>query len=381
MEKIQEKLAEAARELRVDVDADALMWIAKEGRGSLRDAYTLFDQVLAFSDGHITLGKIREKLGLVGLDRLNTLCEALADARLQQVLDICEEIIAGGVSVDQFILDLGEYFRNLLFLQAGVQRESVIGYRVKEFSSLALESWTEHQLLHAIDELLEVYRRLRFTMNERFELELVLGKLCRLKDYIDQGEMLNRIHDLRRQVEQGSFVYSKKAEISEQKTETQAALVDDVPAQPMVTAADKIRQEGSVAQKQADTKELGSEVANSSGCGTEEASLRNLELSDFERLIEKVNTQSMSLGSALAGAISHTFDDSNVYVTFSAAFAAETVEQGAAVIENCIHTVLGVPLKLQVVCTMAGEETSEEAHPDPQVEMSRKIFRGKIVSG
>ena len=50
-------------EMKIAAEDDALLWIAKESTGSLRDAYTLFDQVVSFSEGEITAKKIRDKLG------------------------------------------------------------------------------------------------------------------------------------------------------------------------------------------------------------------------------------------------------------------------------------------------------------------------------
>ena len=57
IDKVKECLAQAAQELNIQADDEALFWIARESTGSMRDAYTLFDQVVAFSDGHITYGK------------------------------------------------------------------------------------------------------------------------------------------------------------------------------------------------------------------------------------------------------------------------------------------------------------------------------------
>jgi DNA polymerase-3 subunit gamma/tau len=68
---IKEKLREAAAELGVEAEDRALIWIAKEATGSLRDAYTLLDQVVSFAEGAVTFDRIREKLGVLGIDELN----------------------------------------------------------------------------------------------------------------------------------------------------------------------------------------------------------------------------------------------------------------------------------------------------------------------
>ena len=73
IEKVKEQLSIACKEVGIKAEDEALYWIARESTGSMRDSYTLFDQVAAFSDGEITYDKIRDKLGLVGVDRLNEL--------------------------------------------------------------------------------------------------------------------------------------------------------------------------------------------------------------------------------------------------------------------------------------------------------------------
>ncbi|MDR3060287.1 MAG: DNA polymerase III subunit gamma/tau, partial [Prevotella sp.] len=66
IETIQKILKDTCAEMGIEAEDEALFWIAKESTGSLRDAYTLFDQVASFSDGHIREQLIRDKLGLVG---------------------------------------------------------------------------------------------------------------------------------------------------------------------------------------------------------------------------------------------------------------------------------------------------------------------------
>jgi phosphopantetheine adenylyltransferase len=57
-------LAQACAETNIQAEDEALFWIAKEATGSMRDAYTLFDQVASFSDGKLSAELIRDKLGL-----------------------------------------------------------------------------------------------------------------------------------------------------------------------------------------------------------------------------------------------------------------------------------------------------------------------------
>lgn len=182
-------LRDACAELGIEADDDALFWIAKEGAGSLRDAYTIFDQVAAFSSGRIELPEIRTKLGLLGIDRVTEIVGAMAAADGRRVLELAEDIIAGGVSIDQFVIDLAEYFRSLLFLNHGVERESLLGYRISSFPQEIRGAFTNTQIEKAVEILLTLYRNLRYTLNARFELELVLARLSQLSGYVTPEEI------------------------------------------------------------------------------------------------------------------------------------------------------------------------------------------------
>jgi DNA polymerase-3 subunit gamma/tau len=199
-------LATAAKESGVEADDDALLWIAKESGGSPRDAYTLFDQVMAFSDGHVTAAKIRDKLGIVGLDSMNGLFEALVcqpeassgDARLG--LEALDAILERGVSPEQLVLDSVEYCRALLLLKNGMDRESLLGASPSAFSSRVLEALNSEQVERALAELLELHRSIRFTVDPRFELELAAARLARLPSYIPAAELARTVASLKQRL-------------------------------------------------------------------------------------------------------------------------------------------------------------------------------------
>ena len=111
IEKIKEQLALAAAEINIQADDEALYWIARESTGSMRDAYTLFDQVAAFSESHITYEKIRDKLGLVGTDRLNALFEECAAANPSGAEGKLDEFLQAGISIEHLIQNSADYLR------------------------------------------------------------------------------------------------------------------------------------------------------------------------------------------------------------------------------------------------------------------------------
>ena len=127
VEQLKELLAQAAVEIGLQAEDEALYWIAREATGSVRDAYTLFDQVASFSGGHITFEKIRDTLGLVGLDTMNQLFETCVASNASLALEELETMLQGGVSIEQFITDCSNYLRSLLLIKSGITKESLLG--------------------------------------------------------------------------------------------------------------------------------------------------------------------------------------------------------------------------------------------------------------
>jgi DNA polymerase-3 subunit gamma/tau len=193
-------LASAAAETGVDAEDDALLWIAKESGGSPRDAYTLFDQVVSFSEGKITYALIRDKLGLTGLDALGGLFGASAAGDTGGALGALDEILARGVSPEQIASEAAEYCRSLLLIKNGITKAALLGAPASSYNAAALEMFTSEHLERALAGLLDLYRNLRYTVDPRFELELAIAKLCRLADYVSESELAKVVFSLKRRI-------------------------------------------------------------------------------------------------------------------------------------------------------------------------------------
>ena len=205
LETIKDQLAKAASEMDIQAEDDALFWIAKESTGSMRDAYTLFDQVVAFSNGKITLSQIREKLGLVGVDRINAIMLDILSKNRSGSLDKVHDLLAKGMSLEQIIKDFSEYFRSLLLIKKGVKRENVLGEQVSSFPPEILNAFNEEQLETALDMFLNLYRDIRYSLNPRFELELAISKLSKLRYVASTASVIEQLARLKNDLINGTI--------------------------------------------------------------------------------------------------------------------------------------------------------------------------------
>ena len=189
VEQIKGILEKAAQEIGVQAEDEALYWIARESTGSFRDAYTLFDQVVAFSDGHITYEKIRDKLGLVGVEALNEISEYCVDGNAKSALEKIDDLLSSGVSIEQFVSNYADYIRSLLLIESGIQKEALLGQNVERFSKKVLSSWNRVMLERALSLFLNLYRDIRYSLSPRYECELAVSRLCWLTKYVSAPEI------------------------------------------------------------------------------------------------------------------------------------------------------------------------------------------------
>ena len=108
-EGIKKKLMQTAEELSISAEDEALFWIAKESTGSLRDAETLFDQVISFSKDKVTLSQIKEKLGIVGMDELSDIVRQIAEGDGKKVLEHTDSILEMRISIMYSICEISNF--------------------------------------------------------------------------------------------------------------------------------------------------------------------------------------------------------------------------------------------------------------------------------
>jgi DNA polymerase-3 subunit gamma/tau len=197
IETIAKILRGVCEETGLKAEDEALFWVAKESTGSLRDAYTLFDQVAAFSDGFLRADVIREKLGLAGLDNLNMLTDLCVDGNGEAALLKLDEILGAGAAPQRLTLDLAAFFRSLLFLKAGVTKEGILGYPADRFSQKALSSLSLPKIERGLEIILDLHRDLRYCVSPRFELEAALTKLCGLRFYVSSEDLAAEVEQLK----------------------------------------------------------------------------------------------------------------------------------------------------------------------------------------
>jgi DNA polymerase III subunit gamma/tau len=386
IETIKGLLSELVAEMGIEAEEDALFWIAKEATGSLRDAYTLFDQIVSFSDTGITLELIREKLGLVGLDRMNDIAEHLVEGRAKEAMEIAEDILVRGVSVDQFVVDLAEYFRCVLFIRHGIRKESLLGFTVERFSEKVCGVLSDVQIEKGLELVFQLYRDLRYSLNQRFELELLLSRLSQLTSFIHQKELLGKIATLRRELQNAGVQVVDSGDSAEARLVTSA----DAPAAAGATENETDDAAASGAELTEDSPgvvathaSVDKPVSDATAGGLSEDGERSLNSQEREAIMSAIRKKHLSLASSLDKVLSWQLKDDSLLLTCPTNFDSVNIQREQQKMLDSVAAALGRQCRIKVRSGQDGAEAAVQADDGDDVkesvEMMRRVFRGEIV--
>lgn len=180
-EEIAKRLAHIAQQEGIEAEEAALFLIAAKSEGGLRDALSLFDQLVSRTGGKLSYEGVLEALETLDYDAYFTLSEALVQWRAEDALKTLRGYIEAGYEPTTLLLGLLDHFRYLLLAkyQPSALGESIPPHHRSQYKEKASQ-YSEAFLLHAIDLLLEGERRLSYTRSPNIALETTILKIALL---------------------------------------------------------------------------------------------------------------------------------------------------------------------------------------------------------
>jgi DNA polymerase III subunit gamma/tau len=158
---------------------EALFAIARAADGGMRDALSLLDQAISFSDGELLLEDVLAMTGSVSSATLASLVQAIYEKDTATSLQLLEEMMDQGKDPNRLIEDLILYYRDLLLYKTAPHVEGAIKGAVVDdaFQHLA-QSVPLSDIYETIEVLNKSQQEMKWTNHPRIFLEVALVKLC-----------------------------------------------------------------------------------------------------------------------------------------------------------------------------------------------------------
>jgi DNA polymerase III subunit gamma/tau len=187
-------LREIAESEKITIDDIALTLISKKADGALRDAQTLFDQVISFGGKNVDSKMLAKMFNLIDEDIYFDISDAVITKNFGAVFDLSQKIYANGWSLIDFLNSLIEHFRNILTVvirkkndlieSAEIYKEKYMDYRDK---------FSEGDLLRILGFLNKVQYELKSSSNQKLKMEVSLCHLVGLERSATISDLISKL--------------------------------------------------------------------------------------------------------------------------------------------------------------------------------------------
>jgi DNA polymerase-3 subunit gamma/tau len=189
--RIVERLRDIVTREGMQADDEALELVARRAGGSMRDAQSLLDQLLAFGEDRLTADQVHSLLGTAQDERVLELAAAVLGHDARRALELIGEAADGGLQLGELLDQLIAYWRDLMVLNStgGEALDLSVPPRHKETLLQQAQALQLDTILAGLDILASTKARLRNSNHGRVLLEMALVRLGRLDDLVSLSQL------------------------------------------------------------------------------------------------------------------------------------------------------------------------------------------------
>ena len=364
---IVDHLAMISEKSGYDVQREALALIARRVDGSMRDAESLLDQVVAFGGTGLTAREAAEVLGVVDQDVYFELLDVVADQDVPRGLDLVDRVFRQGHDLEEIILGVLEHLRNLLVVKAAPEADALLGAAALELDRYReqAERFETEDLLRLSHLATQMEQSVKQSALPRVQLETGVVRMVRMARSVQLTDVMARLSEMAQRVDSGAGDVDSGA--GDDAPDTAGSDESKPPARAVESAHTDAQPESRA--------EPESRAAAAPGPSTAAATAPELDLravrDRWPAIVEEITTQRNGLGRLLAEAeITACASDegprsgraARMTLRFGTGkiFNKEQAErrENAALIQTVCSNALGIPVR--IVCEIEESDGKDE---------------------
>ncbi|MBN1363535.1 MAG: DNA polymerase III subunit gamma/tau [Syntrophaceae bacterium] len=189
----------------IKISPIAISWIAEAGDGSMRDAQSIFDQVISYSGMDIKDTDVEEILGLAARKYLFSISGAIIKQDAGACLSIMEEAYLAGLDMKYFYQMLLKHFRNLLLVKIAADNSSSFDIATEQIEKLKnqVKEISRETLQRYLEILIAEEGNFRRSQEPRMKLETIIVKMAYLAPIVPLGEIISTIENIEKRLQTG----------------------------------------------------------------------------------------------------------------------------------------------------------------------------------
>jgi DNA polymerase-3 subunit gamma/tau len=401
-EAIAKRLRQVCDTEKIQADDHALMAVAKNARGGMRDALTILDQICSFCEGKISVNEVNTVLGLPTEERLAQLAEAIASKDVGASLKTFDGLINEGKDPLDILAQLVDYARDLMILKAGVESSASIGLMLEDLTRAKkqAEQLTLDQLVYMIQIFSEARKRVRERAQGRVAAEVALIKAIQFGEVGELGGLIGRLEELGARLGRPGPVARETGGNNAALPRAETAVPSEAgpeaaPAEAAPTEAGAEESADSVSEDAPPTAGFQPVAA---AVSPEVPLTTEIVRSHWEQVVLKVKLARARIGMWLGRALIEKADSERVTIGVPQSlgrFERQQLEiaENRQIIERSCSEVFGRPVAIVFSATRvaldpgeAEQETPiptprrEDAYSDPIVKKAIELFEGRVMN-
>ena len=178
---------------KVEADDSALLLIARAAEGSMRDAQSALDQVIAFAGQKVTVEDVTTVLGLVGRDLVLDIVAAVAEETPAAAFELSGRAVELGYDLRSVVRELSRVVRDLLVLSVDPSRVTdpeIASESERDRLKALAARFSREDLLRAFDVLTKAETDIKAAAQPRYQLEMALLRWIHLRKLVPLQELL-----------------------------------------------------------------------------------------------------------------------------------------------------------------------------------------------
>ncbi len=190
---IKESINSILLKEKIESDVESVEAIAAKSEGSMRDALSILDQVIAFSESKINFKDVENILGLVSSEIYFRLTDSIKDKNAELLLETLTEIRKGGIPVDDVVKGLNVHIRNLMYasLNDGVNILDISDDLKNEYIESS-KLWDVRDLLRITEVINDLEVKISRSNQPYIMFEITALKLLEMDQTVFIEDLLNQ---------------------------------------------------------------------------------------------------------------------------------------------------------------------------------------------
>lgn len=341
----------------LQIDPESLMLIARRGDGSLRDAQSLFDQVVSLCGKTITHRQILEALNIVDDEMFFRVTALIRSKDVKGGLAVVEELMSGGHDLREFLSGLAEHFRNIIVAKATESTDLL------EVSEEYKKRYVDEARHFSLADLLRFQRLvnttesvLRWSAQPRFKLEADLIQLITLPPASEVGDLVQKIEELKKKLHKAGSV-------------TQVPVVSTVPATSLFEHQGNktpVSPSRPVFSKPAFTRSAPVEPKQQAASPS---TLTEGEfISRWQEFVLEIRKRKISLGSVMDSAIPLGVSGGVIKIGCTNEFQASSILRNREMLGEVVQQVFSARVRIEAEVTQTNQRPADLPESTPQTQ-------------